>query len=50
MLPSISIDNGVLLALQFGGICRSFGSVQWNRMRFKHCSWNAFAEVLDQFR
>ena len=26
VLLSISIDNGVLLALQFGSICRSFGS------------------------
>ena len=50
VLPSISIDNGVLLALQFGSICRSFGSAQWNRILFRHCSVAAFAEVLDQLR
>ena len=50
VLPSISIDNGVLLALQFGSICRNFGSVQWNRMQFRHYGWNAFAKVLDEFR
>ena len=41
VLPSMSIDNDVLLALQFGSICKSFGSVQWNRMLFRHCSWAA---------
>ena len=47
MLPSISIDNGVLLALQFGSICRSFGSAQWNRIIFRHCSLAAFAEEVN---
>ena len=46
----MSIDNGALLAQQFGNICRNFGSVQWNQMLFRHCSWNAFAQVLDQLR
>ena len=47
MLPSISIDNGILLALQFGSICRNFGIVQQSRARFRYCSWVAIAEVLD---
>ena len=49
MLPSISIDNGILLALQFGSICKSFGIVQWSRALFRHCSWVAIAKVLDYF-
>ena len=28
VLPSISIDNGILFALQFGSICKSFEIVQ----------------------
>ena len=50
VLPSISIDNGILLALQFGSICKSFGIVQWSRTLFRHCSWVAIAEVLDYFK
>ena len=41
------VDNGICMRCSFGCTCRSFGSVQWNRTLFKHCSRVAFAEALD---
>ena len=42
-----SVASNIIQALEWGCICRSFGSVQWNRTLFRHCSWVAVAEVLD---